>query len=110
MTRSAADLDEQTHWREFLAADTVLATRDGDYPTWRRGRDRYAAWVIPINEPAGEKRLGAVRRALRGRLIHAGPRAPHVTLFAWGSPQMRPGHDRGIAPSLAQRHAAAAGA
>ncbi len=100
MTRSAVDLDGQKHWREFLAADTVLATRDGDYPTWRRGRDRYAAWVIPINEPDVEKRLGAVRRALSGRLIHPCRRAPHVTLFACGFPEMRPRHDDDIAPSV----------
>lgn len=100
MFQAAAGAGGRSTWREFLAEDTVMATRDGDYPAWRRGRDRYAAWVIPIDEPAVAERLGEVRRALAGRLLEPCHRAPHVTLFACGFPTARPRYDDDINPGV----------
>ncbi|KAA3619036.1 MAG: 2'-5' RNA ligase family protein [Proteobacteria bacterium] len=77
-------------WSDFTGADSVFETLPGDYPRWRRGRERYVAWVIPVDDATVIHRCRSLQGMLRDLLIDSARRAFHVTLFVCGFVARRP--------------------
>jgi 2'-5' RNA ligase len=63
---------------------TTLPAEDRDFPEWRRGRDTYAVWVLPLEEEAILNRFKTAREHLSGYLLEPYRRQPHITLFVCG--------------------------
>jgi 2'-5' RNA ligase len=84
----------------------TLAAELRDYPEWRRGRERYGVWVLPIVQPDLLDYLANARRALAD-LLHPSPlRQPHVTVFVCGFHQPRGRADDDFSPGLLRRQRA----
>ncbi|WP_220814760.1 2'-5' RNA ligase family protein [Pseudomonas paralcaligenes] len=79
------------------APDATLPCELRDHPEWRRGRERYWLWSIPVECPRVLTRLGAARALLGDWLHPPGLRQAHITLFVCGFPCAKPGHDDDIA-------------
>lgn len=63
-----------------------IASEWRDYPEWRRGRERYAVWTLPVRCPQVLARLERAQAHL-GDCLHAGyRRQAHITLFVCGFP------------------------
>lgn len=81
-----------------------------DHPQWRRGRERYVLWSIPVDCPVVQARLLAARALLGDWLHPAGERQAHISLFVCGFPSANVQHDDDIAlAQLAAQHQALAG-
>lgn len=79
------------------APDATLPCELRDHPEWRRGRERYWLWSIPVECPRVLARLDAARALLGDWLHPPGLRQAHITLFVCGFPCAEPGHDDDIA-------------
>jgi 2'-5' RNA ligase len=86
-------------WTRFRASAYVLRTWNRDYHDWRRGRLRYFAWVVPVENAALTRRHAAASRLLRRYMLNPGARAPHVTIHVAGFVCERPVHDDDISRS-----------
>ncbi len=79
----------ETTWSEFRSASIVQPTVPGDDRSWRRGRDRYFAWVVPVDDAAVLNRFEEGRAALAPWLLSPWLRRPHVTVFVAGFARRR---------------------
>ena len=62
----------------------MLSTCRRDYPSWRKGRERYLVWVIPITDDAWAGELGRAQTRLAPFLLNGYLRALHITVFVCG--------------------------
>ncbi|WP_020505342.1 hypothetical protein [Lamprocystis purpurea] len=67
----------------FSRSPYTLALDDRDYPEWRRGRARYAIWMVDADTAPLRERVGRVRGELAG-LFAPHQRSPHITLQVCG--------------------------
>lgn len=68
------------------APPQTLACELRDYPEWRRGRTRYAVWMLSVECPQILARLQRAQQHL-GDWLHQGyRRQAHITLFVCGFP------------------------
>jgi len=67
----------------FSRSPYTLALEDRDYPEWRRGRARYAIWMVDADTAPLRERVGRVRGELAG-LFAPHQRGPHITLQVCG--------------------------
>lgn len=66
-------------------AQSIVCERR-DYPQWRRGRQRYAVWTLPVDCPRVLARLARAQAHL-GDWLHVDyRRQAHITLFVCGFP------------------------
>ncbi len=63
---------------------TTIPAEIRDYPEWRRGRDTYAVWVLPVDNGLIQTKFMAAREHLSGYLLEPYRRQPHITLFVCG--------------------------
>ncbi len=64
---------------------TTIPSEIRDYPEWRRGRKSYAVWVLRCDQSKGIKKIfNAAKEHLKGYLLEAYPRQPHITIFVCG--------------------------
>lgn len=63
---------------------TTIPAEIRDYPEWRRGRDTYAVWILPVNNGLIQTKFKAARDHLSGYLLEPYRRQPHITLFVCG--------------------------
>jgi 2'-5' RNA ligase len=63
---------------------TTIPAEIRDYPEWRRGRDTYAVWILPVDNGLIQTKFKAAREHLSGYLLEPYRRQPHVTLFVCG--------------------------
>lgn len=80
------------HGHHFSADPLTLAIEDRDHSEWRRGRERYAVWMIDADIPELRERVDQARQHLSG-LLAPSQRQPHITLFVCGFPAERREHD-----------------
>lgn len=66
--------------------DRTSASRQRDFSEWHRGQPFFSVWVTALEDPAPEVRLGQIRTALDGLLLHGYERQPHITLHVCGFP------------------------
>ena len=62
----------------------TIAAAAGDVPSWHRGRDVYALWLIEADTEEIRQRVGAASGHLSGFLIPSYRRQPHITVFVCG--------------------------
>ena len=74
----------QIVWRQFQGFKETLPTKNRDYQGWHRGRKKYAAWTIDIQDPPVQSRFDAARAHLSDFLLKPYFRQAHVTLFVCG--------------------------
>jgi len=67
----------------FSRSPYTFALEDRDYPEWRRGRERYAIWMVDADTAPLRERVGRVRGELAG-LFAPHQRSPHITLHVCG--------------------------
>lgn len=72
------------HREAFLALERTTPFHPGDYPTWHRGRSRYAVWVVELDEPGVLAYLARAREPFADMLYQPFLRQPHVTVFVSG--------------------------
>ena len=65
-------------------ADTTIAHVDRDFVEWHGGIERYAAWVILIQEPSWLDWFAEARDLVADLLLPGYERQPHVTVLAAG--------------------------
>jgi 2'-5' RNA ligase len=63
---------------------TTIPAEIRDYPEWRRGRDTYAVWILPVDNGLIQTKFKAAREHLSGYLLEPYRRQPHITLFVCG--------------------------
>jgi 2'-5' RNA ligase len=63
---------------------TTIPAENRDFTEWRRGRETYAVWVLPLEEEDVQTRFNAARKHLDGHLLTPYHRQPHITLFVCG--------------------------
>jgi len=71
-------------WRQFQGFEETLPTKNRDYEGWHRGRKKYAAWTIDIQDPPLQSRFDVARAHLSDFLLKPYFRQAHVTLFVCG--------------------------
>lgn len=62
----------------------TIAAAAGDVPTWHRGRDEYALWLIEADTEDISHRVQAASKHLSEFLLTSYRRQPHVTVFVCG--------------------------
>jgi 2'-5' RNA ligase len=62
----------------------TIAAASGDVPSWHRGRDLYALWLIEADTEEVRRRVLLAREHLSGFLIPSYRRQPHITVFVCG--------------------------
>jgi len=62
----------------------TIAAAIGDVPSWHRGRDLYALWLIEADTDEVRQRVRIAKEHLSGFLIPSYQRQPHVTVFVCG--------------------------
>ena len=67
----------------FTRSPQTLPLEDRDYPHWRRGRERYAIWMVDADTAPMRERVELVRGVLAG-LFTRHQRPPHITLHVCG--------------------------
>jgi 2'-5' RNA ligase len=77
----------------------TVAAQLHDYPEWRRGRDRYGVWIIPVDAPELLDYIDATRHRLADLLYPALQRQPHLTLFVCGFEQPTCTEDDDFSPA-----------
>ncbi|WP_019466171.1 2'-5' RNA ligase family protein [Dyella japonica] len=55
-----------------------------DYPDWRRGRERYGVWVVPVGDTPLLDYIEAAREQLADLIHPDARRQPHLTVFVCG--------------------------
>lgn len=107
----ARSADELAHtWAMFSALERTLGPTPGAIDEWRRGRRRYAVWVIRLAVPAVMARMAAVAERLAGKLVPVAPEDAHVTLWVCGFPAALPTLDDDVAETTLAAQAAAVAA
>ncbi|GJL82731.1 MAG: 2'-5' RNA ligase [marine bacterium B5-7] len=102
-TRSLSYGDVAETWQKFVCASHVLATDKTDYPIWRKGRNRYAAWIIPVTDTLVSGRLEKARKHLSEWLLQPWLCEPHVTILAGGFLASKMVYDDDLTPELIDR-------
>jgi 2'-5' RNA ligase len=103
--RVSSDLKSQSQLISDLQhgpSETIVAELR-DYPEWQRGRQRYAVWIIPVDDPVLLDYIDVARQRLADLLHPALQRQPHLTLFVCGFEQPTRIEDDDFLP--AQLHA-----
>ena len=73
-------------WNKFLDSTQVFKPNKEVLENWHRGRERYAVWMIRINEPLIERRIQIVNQTLSPYINIHPVTKPHITVFALGFP------------------------
>ena len=73
-------------WNKFLGSPQVFKPSRPILDNWRKGRERYAVWMLPLNHPLIEKRIQFVNQTLSPHIKIHPVTKPHITLFALGFP------------------------
>jgi len=71
----------------------TIPAENRDFTEWRRGRETYAVWVLPVREKAILEKFKAAREHLNGYLLEPYRRQPHITLFVCGFLVDEPKHN-----------------
>lgn len=92
--RSAERVDFDAVFRAFGERSHTLGPTDGALDEWRRGRERYAVWVVRVTAPAVIERMAAVAAALGDAIAPVPAGEAHITTFVAGFPcAANPLHD-----------------
>lgn len=73
-------------WRELHEAERTMGLDPGAREAWRRGRSRYAVWVLRVRAPAVAARVSAVAGAIEGWIQGISERDLHITVWVAGFP------------------------
>lgn len=92
-------------WRAFQGAAATLGPDPGVRESWRRGRDRYAVWLLRVNDAAVRARVARVRAAFDGELVPVADEDLHITVWVAGFPTDRPALDDDIDEGVLRRQA-----
>lgn len=63
---------------------TTIPAENRDFPEWRRGRETYAVWMLPLEDERIHAKFKAAREHLNGFLLEPYRRQPHITFFVCG--------------------------
>jgi len=96
-------------WARFRALGGTLGPSPNAVEDWRRGRERYAVWVLRVTDAVVIGRMAAVAQVLGAAVVRVKPRDAHVTAWVCGFPSEAPALDDDVAESTiaAQREAVA---
>ena len=97
-TESTAHADLDTAW--------TVASIQKDFVDWRKGRSRYAVWVIVLDIPNLCADSTRMRQHLEDYLLPHYGRKPHVTVCICGFPGSDKGLDDDYTPALFKSHIA----
>ncbi|MBK7972776.1 MAG: 2'-5' RNA ligase family protein [Deltaproteobacteria bacterium] len=87
-------VDFDATFQAFRARSHTLGPSDGALEEWRRGRSRFAVWVLRILEHAVVERMARVATALGDAIVPVPAHDAHVTAFVAGFPCAgEPRHD-----------------
>lgn len=73
-------------WRELHEAPRTLGLDPGAREAWRRGRARYAVWVLRVRHPEVAARAAAVAETAHGWIEAIPERDLHITVWVAGFP------------------------
>lgn len=85
--------DFEAAWGAFRVAERTLGPTPGARERWRRGRSRYAVWIVRVDQPAVRARAAAARAALAPWTRDISARDLHITVAVAGFPTDRPALD-----------------
>jgi hypothetical protein len=96
-------------WARFRALGRTLGPSANAVEDWRRGRERYAVWVLRVTDAVVLARMAAVAQVLGAAVVRVKRRDAHVTAWVCGFPSEAPALDDDVAESTiaAQRAAVA---
>jgi len=87
----------------------TIPAENRDFTEWRRGRETYAVWVLPVEEKAILEKFEAAREHLDGYLLEPYRRQPHITLFVCGFLVDTPKYNDDFTPTQVQAQMKALG-
>lgn len=105
MNEAATEARWEESWRAFQGAPATLGPDPGVREAWRRGRERYAVWLLRVNDPAVRARVARVRAAFDGELVPVADQDLHITVWVAGFPTDRPALDDDIDEAVLGRQA-----
>lgn len=92
----------ETVWARFVAREQTLGPTPGVREAWRRGRARYAVWLLRVHHPAVLARMAAIAADL-GDWIEPVAEA-HITVRVCGFPTADPRLDDDVSEATLRAH------
>jgi hypothetical protein len=87
-------------WTTFRALDETSGPTENAIEEWRRGRERYAVWVLRVIDPVIVARMSAVADRLGDTIVRVSPHDAHVTAWVCGFPAAVPALDDDVADAI----------
>lgn len=98
--------DFERAWQALLCQQNTLPPTDGVRDSWRRGRERYAAWMIRVQEPTIAERVGQIAEQFEDCASPVPLSQLHVTTFVVGFPVTCVQHDDDVEQRVLREQAA----
>ena len=91
--------------RAFFARERTWGPDPSEQAAWHRGRERYAVWVVRLDDRAVAARAASLAASLGGTIRAVEPWDLHVTVHVAGFPSPSPHHDDDISWATLQAQA-----
>jgi hypothetical protein len=104
--RDEAGFDET--WATFRTRTQTLGPSAGAIDDWRRGRTRYAVWILRVLVREVLARMASVAAQLEDAIVPVQAEDAHVTTWVCGFPATRPTFDDDVAETTLAAQLAAA--
>ena len=92
--------------RAFLARERTWGPDPSERVAWHRGRERYAVWVVRLDDRAVVARAASLAASLGATIRPVEPRDLHVTVHVAGFPSDSPHHDDDVSWATLEAQAA----